>query len=151
MILFFNIDLKGKGWGIETQPFWNGSLFRNDRNQKLWHFDNSATRKHHCLGNPSWEADTNSWITPTRNQTWFLQTRAKHTLTEPWRNPKQVFLGETNFCRGYPNTLYMHFFCYSPEHARICRQASVLACAHTDVWEKWYRRTNTHTDRYTDR
>ena len=43
----------------------------------------------------------------------------------------------------------MHFFWYSPEHATICRQASVLACAHTDVLEKWYRRTNTHTDRYT--
>ena len=53
MILFLNIDLKGKGWGVETQHFWNGSLFRNDRNQKLGHFYNSAARKHHLLGHPS--------------------------------------------------------------------------------------------------
>ena len=39
----------------------------------------------------------------------FLQTRAKHALTAPWRNPQQVFLRETSFGRGYPNTSCISF------------------------------------------
>ena len=30
-------------------------------------------------------------------------------------------------------------------------RGALLTYAHTDVWEKWYRRTCNHTDRYTDR
>ena len=60
--------------------------------------------------------------------------KAKHALTAPWRNPKQVFLGETNFCRGYPNTLCSSFAARRnmPEYA----DRLLCLCVHIQTFGK---------------
>ena len=95
-------QIVGRDWESIWTLHANGSLFRNDRNQKLWHFYNSATRKY-ALPGPAPEMQINAC---NQRVARFLM---KHT-------------------RG-----------------------ALITYAHTDVWEKWYRRTCNHTDRYTDR